>query len=127
MIKVVVPIFFVFVSVVICTPLVINSAQHAAGTAQPATNTACSSMSDIIPSHIENCIDKMLAICSGSTVCYKYNDLVSAVPCIVANTGIIGLFKINQCKDDLGFAQMQGLDVCIEETVLRRIFSCIKI
>jgi len=64
-------------------------------------------MSDIIPSHIENCIDKMLAICSGSTVCYKYNDLVSAVPCIVANTGIIGLFKINQCKDDLGFAQMQ--------------------
>lgn len=84
----------------------------------------CAFMPDFIPDSICECTKSVPISCKGTTVCYKYTDTLSTIPCIIDVHGLSGLFKMNRCGFGIKYKVNPGMVVCIEEEELRKFYSC---
>lgn len=84
----------------------------------------CAFKPDFVPEPIRDCATNVPISCKGSTVCYKYLDTLPTIPCIIDAYGFSGLLKMNQCGSKVKYTVKPGMEVCIEESELRKFYSC---
>ncbi len=105
--------------------LVISTLLASVLSAAPGSDVAqCAFKPDFVPDAVRKCMKNVPISCKGTTVCYKYTDTLTTIPCILDAYGFSGFIKMHKCGNEIQYTVNPGMVVCIEEDQLRKFYSC---